>query len=299
MTDGDYAPFAATWVDHVLEFSQEFATQYGNSPEPNSTAAAEFSSPERGPQGPWQRGAASRPYELAGGLLMIATAQFLRSLRLLLVPEMALFGFQGITRSTLEASARIAWVLDPAIGVRERVLRGALLELESVRQAHAVELAGGGDGSNYHRQISDLKIRMALLGFVEKEDKRHRLIGFDGEVLPSLTRAVTSLVPHLGLDHGELCYRSLSGVSHSLLYGITEYLEVGEITTPGKTRPVPSLPINAVANAVVLAADSYLFTVQRHAALWGRDDAQVVGKRLELKAAVLGGLNRERIAPPA
>jgi hypothetical protein len=124
------------------------------------------------------------------------------------------------------------------------------------------------------------------------------LIGFDNLTLESKTAAVTNLLPHLGVDHGEMWYRTMSGISHSVLYGITQYLRAEPLGNSGKARPIPELPVIAVANAVVLTIDAYLFTVQRHAALWGRDAASIIGKRLEIKGALLSAINRPELRVP-
>ena len=44
---------------------------------------------------------------------------------------MALYGFQVIARSIIEGAASAAWILDPAINIRDRVIRAALLEHEA------------------------------------------------------------------------------------------------------------------------------------------------------------------------
>jgi len=58
-----------------------------------------------------------------------------------------------IARSIIEGAASAAWILDPAINIRDRVIRAALLEHESILEARKVESAGGGDGSGYNKQI--------------------------------------------------------------------------------------------------------------------------------------------------
>ena len=190
----------------------------------------------------------SRPYEISGGLITLAVAHQLASLEMVFTSEMALFGFQSITRSIVEACARAAWVLDPSINIRQRVIRGCLLELESIREAKLVELAAGQDGSNFHLRISDLKVRLALLGIDEKLGKQGQLLGVDGQTLPGKMDSVIGFLPLLGIEKGEMWYRSMSGVSHSVLYGITEYLRADGQSPFGNTTPVPVLPVHAVAN---------------------------------------------------
>lgn len=300
--DSRYAPFAGRWVGHVQAFAAAFPLQYGEDPESGSIADQELNqNTESGPGGPWPRHEKSLPYDIAGGLITLAITNQLASLERLLVPDMALFGFQSITRSIMEACARAAWLLDPGIDVRQRVVRSFILEWESIKEGKLVESAGGGDGSRFNRQILDLKTRLALLGIDEKLDKNGVFIGVDGQSIPGKLDSVKRFLPVLGVDKGEMWYRSISGVTHSVLYGVTEYLQRGEVTSTGRTRAAPDLPLHVVANAAVLSVDGFLLVVQRHADLWGRDVQAVMAKRLEVKGQLLSALNRPelRTDPPA
>ena len=126
-------------MDGVLVFSTDLKSRYGTVPELGSTADLEiFHNAERGPGGPWapeQFGAPTTSLVAFCSWL----GNYLRSLQLLLVPEMALYGFQVIARSIIEGAASAAWILDPAINVRDRVIRAALLEHESILEARKVE----------------------------------------------------------------------------------------------------------------------------------------------------------------
>ena len=174
------------------------------------------------------------------------------------------------------------------------------MELESIREAKLVELASGDDGSHFNQRISEFKIRLALLGIDEKLGQRGQLLGVENQTLPGKMDSVMRLLSWLGMEKGEMWYRSMSGVSHSVLYGVTEYLRAGAQSVTGRTTPVPTLPIHAVANSAVLSIDSYLFVVQRHAEVWGRDASIVAGKRLEVKGELLSAINRSelRTNPP-
>lgn len=54
--------------------------------------------------------------------------------------------------------------------------------------------------------------------------------------------------------HAEMWYRQTSGISHSVLYGITAYLRAQPIAGTKRAVPVPALPLIAVVNAVVLSS---------------------------------------------
>jgi hypothetical protein len=209
-----------------------------------------------------------------------------------MVEEISLFGFQSVARSVVETAARAAPVLDTSIDIRERVIRSSLLELENITEAKKVEVAGGGDGSNFNQGIIDFRIKMALLDIPEKTTNGGRITGLDGRTLPSRLEAVKGLLPQLGVSHGELWYRSISGVCHSTLFGITEYLEAGEMLPGGMTTPLPVLPVHTVANAVVLSLAAYLRVVEYHSFLWGRDASAIAAKRVEAAGELLSAINR-------
>jgi len=299
----DYPSLAATWIDHVLTFTTDFSEQYGNLPEPDSAADQEMNhSGEVGRLGPWTHKDCSRPYEIAAGLMLIAVTHQLASLEQLFGPQMALFGFQSIVRSIIEACSYASWVLEPAIGIRERYVRSGLLELDSVREAKKVELAAGKDGAIFNAQISELKVRLALLNIDETLDRHGALIGIDGRSLPGKLDAVTRFMPRVGVEHGEMWYRTMSGVAHSVLYGIMEYLQAGTVGSDGFTSPVPTLPLQTIANAAVVAIDGYLQVVEQHAELWGRDSSAIAATRLMTKGALLSALGRPSTqweSPPA
>jgi hypothetical protein len=235
--------------------------------------------------------------------LVTAIGHYLGSLQSLLLPEMTLFGFQAVTRSAIEGATRAAWVLDPAISARQRMVRDLLLELQSIEEARRVELAAGRDESNYDRQMLVLRVRAATLGIDEYYGKknasspgslpRREPIGFDGQVLPTMTDAVAEFLPHIGVAHGEMCYRELAGVSHSLLYGVTTYLTGVRIEGSAKrVIPTPELPIQTIANAVAISIAGYLAVVERHALLWGRDAAGVKAKRLGAVGDLLSAIKQ-------
>lgn len=274
--DSSFVVRAAEQVDAVLVFSTNLKGRYGTTPEPGSTADLEiFHNAERGPGGPWTPENVRRPYDISGGLLLMALGNYLRSLQLVLVPEMALYGFQVLARSIIEGAASAAWVLDPAINIRDRVIRAALLEHESILEARKVESAGGGDGSGYNKQILELRTRLALMGIAEYLNRKSVLIGFEGKTLAPKTDAASDLLRLLDIDHGEMWYRAISGVAHSVLYGVTQYLTGEPIPGTNRATLKPRLPLDAVIGAVVLSINAYLFVLQRHSFLWGRDAAAV------------------------
>lgn len=56
----------------------------------------------------------------------------LRSLRLLLAPKPTVFGAQFTSRVVAEGACRMWWLLEPDVGMRERVERGLILRVEGL-----------------------------------------------------------------------------------------------------------------------------------------------------------------------
>ena len=110
-------------LQEVIEFARTLSDAAEADPVEGSQAYEELNfNEEVGPKGPWGRKPVEHTYTTAA-LLYAAAGQYLRSLRQLLNDDIALFGFQVITRALLEAAARSWWILDPACSVRERVER--------------------------------------------------------------------------------------------------------------------------------------------------------------------------------
>jgi hypothetical protein len=122
-----------------------------------------------------------------------------------------------------------------------------------------------------------------------RKDRRFRL---DSDFyLPRLTDAARSfLTEDLHIEHGEMWYRVLSGVAHSVYYASVNHISAGPETSGGKVQPQADLSLVVVGRTVMIAVDSYLFTVQRHAELWGRDSETILAKRIESRNALLAPL---------
>jgi len=289
----DITPTLGAVLQDVQQFCGEFKDRYGHGPEPGSPLAIEVEDrTESGPKGPWTPVDIAMPYELAGGVLILSTEHYLSALCQLLQPTMALFGFQVIARATVESAAQAWWLLEPGIPVRKRVARAYTARWNSVEERRKADESAGLDANDHQRRSLAFRVSAAELGLAEryeKDDKTKRVIGFERIVPRRITSLVHAYLSWLGMSKGEYWYRCMSGVAHSTLFGLLEYLDFEPGPSP-LLKAIPSLPAEAVANAVALATDAYLGIVQLHAEHFGRAAADVLAKRKQVMGTVLSAV---------
>lgn len=279
----------STW--NAFEYIESFGKGYGNIPEIGSPAATELSTHEEvGPNGRWPEKALETAYTLAGAVFIGAAGQYLFALNQLLQVPMALFGYQVVTRSLVESAARAWWILDPAISPRERVVRASVERWFSIVELGKVASSIQRDPSEQKRRELEFRAQIAALGLTEKLDKRGHLIGFEDSVRVDSTPLVHNFLTSLGIRHGEFWYRTMSGVSHSALYSYMHYHKAKVDPLAERAELTPDLPIEAVANAAVLGIGSYMWAVEHHARLYGRDSETVGRKRIETVGRILTAL---------
>jgi len=304
--EANVAPRTSTILRDVMQFSEAFALAASATPEPGSQAEQEmYHHSEVGSNGkPWTPKPARTPYDVAGGLMLFAAGQYVASLAQQFTDEMSLFGFQASARSLVEVSARAWWILAPEIGIRERVTRSFVEQWYSLEELSKVDVAGGRPTSEHDARALRFRTDVALLGIDEKRDGKERLIGFGGLTRPASTELIPKFLGSFGQAQGELWYRFVSGVTHSALYGVMNYLDTSQADAQtGLLKLAPRLPVMAVVNIAVLAITAYLGTIERHAALYGRDSEQLHGKRLMAVAELfdlIRGINEPpRPTPPS
>jgi hypothetical protein len=97
-----------------------------------SEAAGECANTERGPSGPWGEETVRTVY--AGGALYLDT--ILRALWAMadtLTPQTTAYVLNTLARAAMEAGAQLWWLLEPGIGVRQRVARFWLIRASGAR----------------------------------------------------------------------------------------------------------------------------------------------------------------------
>jgi len=121
-------------------------------------------------------------------------------------------------RSMLESCALSAWLLDPAIEVRDRVQRVFALRFEGLEQqlkfGKAINQAPAQIAA-LEAHIDDVASDALSLGFPAVLDRHGRRIGI-GQVMPNATNMIGAM-----LDE-EIMYRMLSGVAHGHFWAISQ-----------------------------------------------------------------------------
>ena len=302
--ESNIAPQAAAILREVMHFSEAFALAASPKPEPGSQAEQEmYHHSEVGADGqPWSSKPARTPYDVAGGLMLFAAGQYVGSLAQLFTDEMALFGFQAAARSLVEVTARAWWILSPEIDIRERLARSFVEQWYSLQELAKVDIAAGRPKAENGARALKFRADAALLGIDEKRDKNGHLIGFGGLTRPASTTLIPKFLGSFGQAQGELWYRFVSGVTHSALFGVMNYVDTSQADTQtGLLKLAPRLPVIAVVNIGVLAVTAYLGAIERHATLYGRDSEQLHGMRMTAVAELfdlIRNLNEEAQAVP-
>jgi hypothetical protein len=236
-----------------------------------------------GPGGSWHWTTLDTAFSLAGGVFISAARHYLAALSQLIDQDvMALFGFQCVCRALVESAANAWWLLDASIGARERVARAAVARLYSLDELGHVERSSGREPAEHEARRLKFRADMPQLGLKEKHSggNRPKLIGYEGISRPDLTRLVSQFLSVLGLRIGEFWYRTMSGVTHSALYGVLQYMDAERVEGQERATLMPRLPIGAVANAAVLGTASHLDSIAHHALLFGRDSAAIGRQRV-------------------
>ena len=284
----EFVRFVSGVCAEVHAIVGDFGARHASDPEAGSQAHREiFENGISGPGGLWPPRALDTAFTLAGGIFIGAAGEYLMSLRQVFSSPMALYGFQVLTRSLVEASARAWWLLDAAISPRERVARAAVERLFSLNEVEKVERAAERGPEEHYERSMKLRVQLAQLGLAEDLDKRGHLIGYEGVRRVESTRLGTAFLTSLGLRSGELVYRTLSGISHSALYAVLQYKDAEVVPGADRAALNSNLPVQAVVNAAVLATSSYLGAVTRHAHMYGRDWETLERKRFDVTGRLL------------
>jgi hypothetical protein len=273
-------------LSDVLQFSGNFGAAASHGPEKGSQADQEwYHNTETGPGGAWGRKPVEFAYAVAGTAMIPAAGQYLAALSQLLNDEMALFGFQAVVRSLVESAARSWWILDPNIGVRERVERAYEERWYSLQELRKANNSVKPQPLKSHESLM-LKISAdaAQLGLAERTSNEQELVNVKkivgyGKRRPDSTDLIPEFLEPLGLPNGELWYRSVSGITHSVLYATMNFWEPGIVESSGMLKLEPQLPLITVANAAVLGVVAYLGSIERHALIYGRKWKDIEMKR--------------------
>jgi hypothetical protein len=159
---------------------------------PGSIAASEIATDsERGPAGPWTHRTfrtAYVPAHMAAQMIL----EICVTMDLLLdLPPLLCWPYEVLTRSAVEASGVVEWLMTTGIAPRRRVVRGMLLQWASAlaqeRTLHEMDL--DDSGHLYGPTPDSLRVKFADMGIGEPRGKGSGPVHFEseGERLPGFT----------------------------------------------------------------------------------------------------------------
>lgn len=263
-------------IDDTLKFCANYRDQ-GGPPAHGSELEAELRNSEVGATGPWGSVPVEQAYFLAD-ISLFAAANQLGSIATLLKDEMALFGVETLARASLEGVAQAWWLLEPAVGARERVGRGLAARLASSHEALSLRQRLGAASSGQDDRAEILGTAEDL-GF-QLDSEKDRWLGRRWTLHelphPSRTRAVGDLLQAIGVENGTAIYSWLCGIAHSTAFVLMEFFSFdAHEERPETLTAVPQQTLGNLSLALLLSVQAYLAGVKRVAGLNGWDVAML------------------------
>ena len=270
-------------LTEVLSYSGSFRLRFSNEPMPGSLAASELASAEG--EGCEDRLFDIRAaYQKAVAVLNAGAGQHMWALTQLYQPQMALFGYQVVTRALVETSARAWWLLDPNIDTTERLGRLYVDNMENISEMGRADRLGVGENNMTSKRIEMLIARAAKIGLTAEFSKKgDELIGFNSIRQPDKTPLVREFFDFLGLNNGGLWYRQVSAITHGTAYGLLDYFDAVSDPAAGLVRLEPRLPAISISEFAIIASEAYLGSIEAHSQLFGWDSQDVSEMRSSFK----------------
>ena len=189
--------------------------------------------------------------EVPARLAAAAIATYIDNLSLMVRSSATALPLEVITRSIVETSGLVYWLLDVDISGEKRLIRALLLMYKSAFETEAVATAQGMLGQGYTTPAF-VRDRIDLYGFDWKlqPGSNANPILIDGEKLPPYTQRAKAVLSAVGVS--ESTYKMYSGTVHGEIFGI-----LGMYTNPrqigGKRIQFEQFRIGAAWSAVALA----------------------------------------------
>jgi hypothetical protein len=217
--DDQVARLALLTEAHLTHVNQQIGVEIA--PEAGSMGAVEQENAEQGPAGPWGNVPPHTAMSLAKLKVTIAS-DHIGSLHKLLQPPLPLFGLMVIARSSVEASSKAFWLLDPNISVRERVARELGEGLDSAQEERRA-LQGLIPDWEDHGAVADIESEALNLGVVPVR-------------IPSKTELVGAVLRHHmeTPERGQGLYRYMSAMAHNTNYAALQHFK--EVRPSGDNR---------------------------------------------------------------
>lgn len=282
----DVATSMGRIIHEVADYATTHRARFGHEPETGSPAEVEVSEGAK-TMTEARRSEIRATYEQGAGILLPAAGQLLFALEQLLQPQMALFGFQAVTRALAEVASKSWWLMDPDTVVDVRLARLFTDNLVNIEEMVKVGRKGGMDDADANERKDRLVTRAAAAGVAPDYNDKVKLVGFGGIGRLNRTAVVGDFFSVLGFNDGEFWYRSLSAVCHGTSYGLLDYFALGDSPVEGRNLLAPRLPVQAVLHAAVLAMQSYLGALEVHTRAFGWDSEDVRNHRVKFLARMV------------
>lgn len=274
----DIATPLSDMIKSTIEFSYEHRTRFGDAPSKGSPAFNDWSSVTKGASSQ-RRNDIEEAHETAAGIYILSTAYFLMALARLLCAEMQLFAYQVVARSIVECAAKAWWLNDSEVGIDVRLSRFYADKLNNVEEMVKAERL---PRSELVRRREELIQRAGRSGIEPKYSSRNRLEGF-GEVGRMLSTTLAGrFLNALGYEDGELWYRRFSAVVHATPYGLLDFYKMTDIPGSEFKELHPSLSIDDVRQAAILATQAYLGAIECDCYYMGWDSERIAQYRHQL-----------------
>ena len=237
---------------------------YKNQPSLNSKAITELGDSR-------YHKAITNAYSQSGMQLLMACDQAIGLSRALTEPMLTITPWTCAS-AILELTALGSWLVDPAIGVKERAERSYALRFEGIRQQKLFAVAVGEDPAQVDVSMENLKNEATSLGLQIFTDDREKTtgIGVHWRTFTDLTKTM--------LDE-EATYRLFSAMTHGHLWAATKLgFHVGTAGTGSALAVSDTLPIDrkmpplAPAYLCVIASNNLLKLMEYKARLFGWDE---------------------------
>lgn len=251
------SPVRGALID-VLEAWERLGERWGSLPDAESQAMAEIAAEgDYIGTSPWGDEPVRQAHNLGSLLLLAATDCAGSACRLLADEPTPIYSHLVLARASIEQAGRAWWLLDPEIGIRMRVARGANERIHALTQQTRLPLEPSAKKRAIERRAL-LFEEASRLGFRKVGDRR-RSPYLDQE-RPTSTSLIRQL---LGDDEdeelGRVLYAFLSAVAHGTTHGLSQSISVdapGGPRTPGVTWGAvytASRDVCTVLTAMILA----------------------------------------------
>ena len=274
----DIATPLSVMVRSSIAFAYEHRSQFSDAPAEGSLAQEEWAKDASGASSHRQLDIEAA-HETAAGIYILSAAYFLTALARLLSADMELFAYQVVARSVVECSAKAWWLSEQDATADERLGRFYVDRLNNIEEMVRAERLPKPNADLLRKQLI---VRARGSGLEVRLSKKNDLIGF-GDVLRigSTTLAGLSLNA-FGYEDGELWYRRVSAVVHATPYGLLDYYKMTDIPGSEFKELHPSLSIDEVRRAAVVATQAYLGAIECDCRYMGWESDRITRFRQQL-----------------